>query len=157
MMEQLETMSLEYDSTFHTARILVVEDNCSDVFLLDRALKRQNLQFELKHMADGGEALAFLRREGVWEEAATPDLILIDLNLTRYAGEEIVREIRAAKHLAHVPICVWSSSQSRRDQSMLRELGVARFVAKPTGLDQFLEIGEIIKELLASPGMKSET
>jgi len=132
------------------SRILVIEDNGSDVFLLDRALKKQNLQFELTHLHDGGEALAFIRRQGEYAEAPIPDLILMDLNLSKYTGEEILREIRAATPLAGVPVCVWSSSQSRQDQSLLRNLGVASFVTKPAGLDQFMEIGKIIKDLLAA-------
>jgi DNA-binding response OmpR family regulator len=135
------------------ARILVIEDNGSDVFLLERALKKHDLPFELVHLPNGGEALAFIRRQGRWAEAATPDLILMDLNLARYSGEDILREIRAAKHLDSVPVCVWSSSQSRRDEAILKSLGVLHFITKPSGLDQFMEIGRTIKDLLAPPGI----
>jgi DNA-binding response OmpR family regulator len=62
-----------------------------------------------------------------------------------------VREIRSAKHLGGVPVCVWSSSRSRRDQVLLNDLGVSRFITQPSGLDQFMEIGKIIKDLLAGP------
>jgi DNA-binding response OmpR family regulator len=130
------------------ARILVIEDNASDVFLLDRALKKQDLRFELVHLLNGGEALAFIRRQGAYAEAAIPDLILMDLNLAKYTGEDILREIRAVKHLAGVPVCVWCSSQSRRDQCLLKDLGVSQFITKPSGLDQFMEIGKTIKDLL---------
>jgi len=73
----------------------------------------------------------------------------VDLNLSRYSGEDVLREIRDAKHLAGVPVCAWSSSQSQRDRARLMDLGVARFVTKPSGLDQFMEIGKLIKDLLA--------
>ena len=131
------------------ARILVIEDNASDVFLLDRALKKQDLRFELVHLLSGGDALAFVRQQGVYADAAIPDLILVDLNLSKYSGEEILREIRGAKHLGGVPVCVWSSSRSRRDEALLKDLGVAQFITKPAGLDQFMEIGKVIKDLLA--------
>lgn len=140
---------MKHASIVPAARILVIEDNRSDVFLLDRALKKQDLRFELIHLLDGGEALAFIRRQGAYADAAIPDLILMDLNLSRCTGKDVLCEIRAAKHLAGVPVCVWSSSQSRRDQSLLMDLGVARFITKPSGLDQFMEIGTIIKDLLA--------
>ncbi len=133
------------------ARILVIEDNGSDVFLLDRALKKQDLQFELMHLSSGREALAFIRRQGAWTDAATPGLILIDLNLAGYSGEDILREIRAAKHLDGVAVCAWSSSQSRKDEAMLKKLGVSNFITKPSGLDQFMDIGRIIKNLLTVP------
>ena len=139
-------------NTVSPARILVIEDNRSDVFLLDRALNKQDLRFELVHVPNGDEALAFTRRQGGWAEAAVPDLILVDLNLARYTGEDILREIRAARHLAGVPVCAWSSSGSRRDEASLKDLGVCQFVTKPTGLDQFMEIGAIIKDLVAGSG-----
>src|SRR5271157_743552 len=142
-------VSLMDASVVSAARILVIEDNASDVFLLNRALKKQDFPFELVHLLNGGEALAFIRRQGVYTEAAIPDLILMDLNLSKYTGEDILCEIRAAKHLAGSPVCVWSSSQSRRDKSLLKDLGVSQFITKPSGLDQFMEIGRTIKDLLA--------
>ena len=131
------------------ARVLVIEDNSSDVFLLERALNQHGLRFELIHLADGAEALAFIRREGSYADAATPDLILVDLNLVKCNGVDILREIRAAQHLAGVLLCAWSSSRSRQDRALLVELGVARFITKPSGLEQFMEIGKIIKDLLS--------
>ena len=144
-------MRLKQVSVVPEVRILVIEDNRSDVFLLDRALKKQGLQFELIHLLDGTEGLAFIRRQGAYREAAIPNLILLDLSLPKCSGEEIAREIRAVKHLVSVPVCVWSSSRSRLDQSLLQGLGVVRFITKPVGLDQFMEIGIIIKDLLAGP------
>jgi two-component system, chemotaxis family, response regulator Rcp1 len=132
------------------ARILVIEDNASDVFLLNRALKKQALPCELVHLPNGGEALAFIRRQGIHCNAVTPDLILVDLNLSKYTGEEILREIRGAGHLTGIPVCVWSSSRSGRDEALLKTLGVARFITKPAGLDQFMEIGKTLKDMLAS-------
>ena len=84
-------------------------------------------------------------------DAEIPSLILVDLNLSKYTGEDILREIRSASHLSGVPVCVWSSSRSRRDEELLRELGVRQFITKPSGLDQFMEIGNTIKNLLAAP------
>jgi len=142
-------VSLENASVVRTARILVIEDNASDVFLLDRALIRQDFRFELVHLLNGGEALAFIRRQGAFANAAIPDLILVDLNLSKYTGEDILREIRTAGHLGGIPVCVWSSSRSRRDEALLKDLGVTQFITKPSGLDRFMEIGGIIKGLLA--------
>jgi chemotaxis family two-component system response regulator Rcp1 len=136
------------------ARILVIEDNDSDVFLLDRALKKQDFPFELVHLLNGGEALAFVRQQGAYEDGAIPNLILLDLNLSKYTGEDILREIRNARRLAGVPVCVWSSSRSRRDEAMLKELGISRFIPKPSGLDQFMEIGKTIKDMLM-PGAQA--
>lgn len=141
-------MRLKHVLAVSAARILVIEDNVSDVFLLDRALKKQDLRFELVHLVSGADALAFIRGQGAWADTAVPSLILVDLNLSKYSGEEILREIRGAKHLGGVPVCVWSSSRSRRDEALLKDLGVAQFITKPAGLDQFMEIGRIIRDLL---------
>ena len=144
--------SLQPASVVPRARVLVVEDNSSDVFLLERALNKQGLRFELVHLTDGAKALAFIRREGVYAGAAPPDLILVDLNLSDHDGQDILREIRAARHLTGVPVCAWSSSQSQRDRTMLTGLGITRFITKPTGLHQFMEIGKIIGDLLPRRG-----
>jgi len=141
---------MENASTVSAARILVIEDNGSDVFLLERALSRQDFRFELIHLISGDEALAFIRRQGAHADAVVPDLILLDLNLSKYTGEDILREIRGARHLGGIPVCVWSSSRSRRDEALLKELGVSRFITKPAGLDQFMEIGKTLKDLLAA-------
>ena len=135
-------------SAVNAARILVIEDNVTDVFLLDRALKKQDLKFDLLHLPTGGQGLAFIRRQDPYLDAAVPDLILVDLNLSKYTGEEILREIRGARHLDGIPVCVWSSSRSRRDETLLNELGISRYITKPTGLDNFMQIGKILKDLL---------
>jgi DNA-binding response OmpR family regulator len=142
-------MRLKHVLAVPAARILVIEDNVSDVFLLDRALKKQDLRFELVHLVSGADALAFIRGQGAWADTAVPSLILVDLNLSKYTGEDILREIRGAKRLSGVPVCVWSSSRSRRDEALLRDLGVCQFITKPSGLDQFMEIGKVIVDLLA--------
>ncbi len=139
-------------STGHVSRILVIEDNTSDVFLLERALHRHELRFQLVHLLSGGDALAFIRKQGTYANVAVPNLILVDLNLSKYSGEDILRQIRSAGHLDGVPVCVWSSSRSKRDEALLKDLGVAQFISKPTGLGQFMEIGRIIKDLLADSG-----
>jgi len=140
---------VKHASVMNAARILVIEDNDSDVFLLDRALKKQDFPFELVHLLSGGEALAFIHRQGAYADAALPNLILVDLNLSKYTGEDILHEIRNTAHLANVPVCVWSSSRSRRDETLLKELGVAQFIPKPSGLDQFMAIGKTIRDLLS--------
>jgi two-component system, chemotaxis family, response regulator Rcp1 len=140
---------LEHIASVAAPLVLVIEDNISDVFLLERALNKQGLRVELLHLADGDEALAFIRRNGAFSQMAIPSLILMDLNLPKHNGEDILRAIRGARHLSEIPVCAWSSSHSQQDQALLMDLGVARFVTKPLGLDQFMEIGKIIKDLLA--------
>ena len=129
--------------------ILVVEDNRGDIFLLERALERQHIDFQLTHLQDGGEALAFVRGEGPYANTPRPDLILVNMNLPKVDGEEIVHEIRGARHLDGVPVCVWSDSESLHERESLSRLGVDEFILKPSGLEQFMEIGKTVKDLLS--------
>lgn len=130
--------------------ILVIEDNTSDVFLLERALHRHHIPFLLTHLRDGGEALAFVRRQGAYANSPRPDLILVDLNLPKIDGGEVVRQIRGARHLDGIPACVWSSSESAQDRASLGRMGASEFIFKPSGLEQFMLIGKKVKDLLSA-------
>ena len=122
-------------------RILIVDDSAVMRSLL-RSVACADGSLEVAGTAaDGQSALTAI-------ETLRPNLILLDLNLSKYTGEDIIREIRNVAHLAAVPLCVWSSSRSRQDESQLKSLGVSRFIPKPSGLGQFMEIGKILKELL---------
>ena len=149
--EQRGEGSLFDASNVRVARILVIEDNLSDVFLLKRALSKLDFHFELTHLACGSEALEFIRGQGAYLASPVPDLILVDLNLYKYTGADILREIRGAVRFRGVPVCVWSSSRSARDEAQLRDLGIARFIPKPAGLDQFMEIGTTLRNLITLP------
>ena len=126
--------------------ILVVEENAPDVFLLERALARQQVDFQLTHLRSGAEALAFVRREAPYGNSPRPDLILVDLKKAEIDGECVIREVRNARHLDGVPVCVWLESLS--DREPLNLLGVDQFIIKPSGLDQFMQIGKTVKNLL---------
>ncbi len=145
---KLPATSSAFDSRTHAYSIVIVEDNGSDVFLLERALNRQKIDYQLTHLRDGGEALAFIHREGCYANSPRPDLILVDLNLPMVDGEEVIREVRKARHLDGVPACVWSSSESWRDRESLNRLGVDQFIYKPSGLEQFMQIGKTVQDLL---------
>jgi chemotaxis family two-component system response regulator Rcp1 len=136
--------------------IVIVEDNGSDVFLLERALNRQKIDYKLTHLRDGGEALAFIHQEGSYANSPRPDLILVDLNLPKIDGEDVIREVRNARHLDGVPACVWSSSESLRDRESLNRLGVDQFIFKPSGLEQFMQIGKTVQDVLCG-GLRSVT
>jgi CheY-like chemotaxis protein len=128
--------------------ILVVEENASDVFLLERALARQQIDFQLTHLRYGAEALVFVRREVPYANRPRPDLILVDLNHANSDGECVIREVRNARHLDGVPVCVWFSAEFSCDWESLNRLDVDEFIVKPSGLDQFMQIGKTVKDLL---------
>ncbi len=132
-------------------RILLVEDNAADSRLIRQALDQYEIKFELEIISDGEAAL--LRIEDLQSTAANryPDLIIVDLNVPRHDGKEVLRALRSSKLCAVVPVVVFSSSEIPQDEADSLQLGACRYVKKPIDLDEFMEIGEIIKQILLAP------
>ena len=128
--------------------IVLVEDNPADVYLFRMALRNAGLDFELIVIEDGAEALAFARGEGKYAGAGTPDLAVLDLNLPKNGGVEVLKALRHNPHFSNVPIVVASSSASLRERTDAEKLGVNGYILKPADLDSFLHIGMILKEML---------
>jgi two-component system, chemotaxis family, response regulator Rcp1 len=126
--------------------ILLVEDNPGDVRLTIEALKEAKVRNHLSVAKDGVEALAFLRREGPYAAAARPDLILLDLNLPRKDGREVLAEIKADASLRAIPVVILTTSQA--DQDILRsyELHANCYITKPVDLDQFITVVKSIED-----------
>ncbi len=127
-------------------QILLVEDNSGDARLTLEALKETALYNKLQHVVDGVEALAYLRREGRHAHATRPDLILLDLNLPRKDGREVLAEIKADQELRRIPVVVLTTSQSEEDISKAYDLNANCYVAKPVDLDHFIKVVRIIEE-----------
>jgi CheY-like chemotaxis protein len=122
------------------ARVLLVEDNEADVRLTREALREAGDDVRLSMVADGEQALAFLRREGGFSEAPRPDLVLLDLNLPRKNGLEVLDELRADPSLAQIPVIVLTSSAARSDVEAAYARGANAFVVKPHELDVFMDL-----------------
>jgi CheY-like chemotaxis protein len=122
------------------AQILLVEDSPSDVELTIDAMREAKVANEMSVVADGVEAMAFLKRDGGYEDAPRPDLVLLDLNLPRKNGAEVLAEIRADDQLRCIPVAVLTTSNAESDVLRSYELGANCFITKPVGLTQFLEV-----------------
>jgi len=120
--------------------VLLVEDNPGDVDLTVEALKDSKVLTNLSIVMDGVEALAFLRREGVYAEAKRPDLILLDLNLPKKDGRQVLEEIKSDADLKPIPVVILTSSESERDIFKAYELHANCYVTKPVDLDQFIMV-----------------
>jgi len=122
--------------------LLMVEDNPGDVDLTREALSQaRGFQLENLHVAsDGEEAMRYVRRHGEFADAPRPDLILLDLNLPRKDGREVLAELKADPHLRAIPVVILTSSDSREDIARSYRLHANCYVKKPGDLDQFLEI-----------------
>ena len=122
------------------ARVLLVEDNEADVRLTREALREAGETVRLSSVGDGERALAYLRREQGFAEAPRPDLVLLDLNLPRKNGLEVLDEMRADEALACIPVIVLTSSAARSDVEAAYSRGANAFVVKPQELDDFMDL-----------------
>jgi CheY-like chemotaxis protein len=136
--------------------ILLVEDNAADAHLFRKALETANLNFELTVLTDGEEALAFVRREGRYANVVRPDLAIMDLNLPKSDGAEVLAALRNSQEFSNVLVVVASSSSYPRDNERVTQLGIARYIRKPTDLEDFLHIGLILKDILLEQSAKSQ-
>jgi chemotaxis family two-component system response regulator Rcp1 len=131
--------------------ILLAEDNPADVYLIREALHEHGVDCALRVAADGKDVMTLLSGEG-----APPDLMILDLNLPRHDGIEILQRVRATDGMAHIPVVVLTSSDSPRDRQVAIQLGATRYIKKPSSLEQFLELGAVFKELLAAHESRSK-
>jgi CheY-like chemotaxis protein len=128
-------------------RILIVEDNRGDVLLVEVALREAGLQFELIHMSDGEKAIEYLRTFTNGNRGSSLDLVLLDLNLPKRDGWEVLEELRAVQMEHPVPVVILSSSSAPQDLARAERLGVLKYIRKPSTLDEFLAIGLKLKQL----------
>jgi two-component system, chemotaxis family, response regulator Rcp1 len=126
--------------------ILLVEDNPGDVRLTKEALKEGKVRNNLHAVDDGVKALAFLRREKPYENAARPDLVLLDLNLPRKGGREVLEEIKRDSLLRHIPVVILTSSEAEQDIVRAYELHANCYITKPVDLDQFITVVKSIED-----------
>jgi len=121
-------------------QILLVEDNPGDVLLIEEALRDQKHRIRLHVVRHGEEAMDFLQRRGCYADAPRPDLILLDFNLPRKDGREVLAEIRTDPSLQHLPVIVLTTSQGEEDILKAYSLNATCYVPKPMDFDEFIEV-----------------
>lgn len=127
-----------------TVEILLVDDNIGDVVLTKEALKGAEFPNRVSVVRDGCEALEFLRRTGKFANASRPDLILLDINMPRKNGCEVLEEVRSDEDLRLIPIVILTSSEAEDDIRRSCELGANCFVTKPADLDEMVRVVQAI-------------
>lgn len=126
------------EPTPRIVNVLLVEDDPGDV-LMTREAFEEYLHNRLDVVTDGAAALAYLRREEPYADAPRPDLILLDLNLPRRDGREVLEEVKADPKLAHIPVVVLTTSQAEEDVLRSYQLHANAYVTKPVDFDSFIE------------------
>ena len=126
--------------------ILLVEDNPGDVRLTVEAFREGKISNHLSVVGDGVEALAFLRREPPFADAPRPDLILLDLNLPRKNGRDVLSEIDDEENLRQIPVVVLTTSNSERDILATHDLHASCYINKPVDFGQFITVVKLIED-----------
>jgi CheY-like chemotaxis protein len=130
--------------------VLLVEDDPGDVLLIREAFEHNKVHNALHVAADGEQALAFLRREGEHAEAPRPDLILLDLNLPRKDGREVLAEVKDDPQLRTIPVVVLTTSEAEEDILRSYDLHANAYVTKPVDFDRFIEVVKQIDDFFVS-------
>jgi CheY-like chemotaxis protein len=127
-------------------KVLLVEDNAGDIRLTQEALKEGALLIDLNVVRDGIEAMSFLRREDSYSEVSRPDLILLDLNLPKKDGREVLQEVKADPELMRIPVVVLTTSEAESDVAASYGLHANCYITKPVDMDQFIKIVKVLEE-----------
>ena len=125
--------------------ILLIEDNPGDIRLTQEALRDNKVRNSMIVAQDGAEAMAILRREGQYADSPRPDLILLDLNLPKIDGREVLRRIKDDNELRHIPVVILTTSRAEQDVLKAYGLHANCYVAKPLELEQFMEVVRAIE------------
>ena len=127
--------------------ILLVEDNEGDVGLVREALEEHGVEGELTVIGDGSTAAAFIANLDS-QPGRCPDLVILDLNLPRLPGREVLKAIRQSQKCKEVQVVILSSSEARQDKAQTAALGASRYIMKPLRLEEFLGLGAIFRSML---------
>lgn len=130
---------------FMPIQVLLVEDNPGDVELTRIALEDSKISVNLNVVEDGVEAMAFLRKQEKYAHVPHPDIVLLDLNLPRKDGREVLAEIKSDEHLKRIPVVVLTTSQAEEDILKAYNLAANCYIAKPVDFDQFVRIVKSIE------------
>jgi chemotaxis family two-component system response regulator Rcp1 len=126
--------------------ILLIEDNAGDARLAKEALRDSKVANNLSWVPDGVEAMAYLRRECQYDKAPRPDLILLDLNLPRRDGREVLSAIKADEKLKRIPVVILTTSQAEEDILKAYHLNANCYISKPVDLDHFIKVVRTIED-----------
>ena len=126
-------------SSSRPAEVLLAEDNDNDVELTKQGFKRTKLLLNLHRVRNGVECLAFLRKEGLYADSPTPDLILLDMNMPKMNGRQVLAEMKEDEHLKCMPVIILSTSEQAGDVMEMYQMSCSSYIVKPVDFDQFVK------------------
>jgi len=138
------------DTLSNPIEILLVEDNPGDIRLTQEVLKEGKVQNTLSVVENGVQAISFLRKENEYQDAPTPDLILLDLNLPKKDGREVLLDIKNDPELKKIPVVVLTTSQAEEDILKVYDLNANCYISKPVDFGQFIDVVKSIENFWLS-------
>jgi CheY-like chemotaxis protein len=147
-----EQASSQTSETGAQRTVLLVEDNETDVFVIREVLKRSGLNYQLRVARDGQDALRFLDEMAKDEKSPGPALVLLDLNIPKVPGLEVLRRLRSRPQFNRTPVVVVSSSDSESDRDTARRLGAEVYFRKPQDLAAYMDLAGVIRRVLPAEG-----
>ena len=129
-------------------QILVVEDNRADVFLIRESIQAAHIEADLHIVPDGDKAIRFFERADLDASAPCPVLVILDINLPKKPGREVLQQMRQSPRCADAAVLVVTSSDSEKDRDEMGRFGVKGYFRKPSDYDRFMKLGDLVKELI---------
>lgn len=140
------------------SRIVLIEDAEPDVCLVREALENCGVDFDLQVFEDGESAVDFVDSFDQDPTLPAPHLILLDLNLPKKGGAQVLEHVRSNRSCAHVPVLILTSSDSPKDKALVKQLGATDYFRKPSRLDEYMKLGPLVQRMLgADPGERLTT
>ena len=130
--------------------VLLVEDSPADIYIVRESLKRHLKDVGLHVLSDGEKAFALIEATEADESAPSPALLILDLNLPKRSGQEILQRVRQSSKLGHIPVVIFTSSDSPLDRAETSKLGATAYFRKPADLEEFMCIGKVVQSVLSA-------
>lgn len=133
-----------------TPFVLLVEDSPADIYIVRESLKKHMKEVNLQVLNDGDKAFALIEAAEADDSAPFPALVILDLNLPKRSGQEILRRVRQSAKLGRIPVVIFTSSDSPADRAETTKLGATAYFRKPADLEEFMCIGKVVQSVLTA-------
>ena len=138
------------ETRFRSPFVLLVEDSPADIYIVRESLKKHMKDVELQVLSDGEKAFNLIESTEADDSAPSPAILILDLNLPKRSGREILQRIRSSPRLARVPVVIFTSSDSPQDRAETTKLGATAYFRKPADLEEFMCIGKVVQSVLSA-------
>jgi len=135
---------------FHPPFVLLVEDSPADTYIVRESLKKHMKEVNLQVLSDGEKAFAMIEATEADESAPSPAVLILDLNLPKRSGQEILQRVRQSAKLGRIPVVIFTSSDSPVDRAETSRLGATAYFRKPADLEEFMCIGKVVQSVLTA-------